>query len=279
MTTLGRVFTFLVLLLSVGFFIISLAVNSTHISHKTRLTSLQNQVKQLETTNDELKKFTEQLKTSLSQEQGSRQKALAALQIQLDSAKEQLAQTVKELNDKAAVLTAQTQQISETMDRQKLLNSQNETLKTELDKLITDRNDQRRKVISLTDALNGLKSVEADLLAEKARLQNDATLYQAKAETATAALKAAGISDPEDVPPTELKGEVLAVNSNQLVVVSVGKDDGLREGHKLEVFRNGQYLGRIEIRSLKDDQAIGQILTSFRKGYIQAGDKVAAKIN
>ena len=69
------------------------------------------------------------------------------------------------------------------------------------------------------------------------------------------------------------------MDARQQVVVSVGRDDGLRAGHKLEVYRGGQYLGRIEIKSIKDDQAIGQILASFRKGFIQAGDKVAAKIN
>lgn len=279
MTLLGRIFTLLVLLLSVAFFIISLLANASHLDHKKKIAQFQTQARQLETTVDELKKLVEQLKTSLAQEQVSRKSALSALQTQLDSAREQLAQANTELNNKAATLTVQTQKLSETIDRVAFLTKQNDTLKVEIDKIITDRNDQRKRVISLTDNLNGLMSVESDLRAELARLQNDATLYQARAETATSALKAAGIRDFDDVPPTDLKGEILAVNSSQQVVVSVGRDDGLRAGHTLEVYRGGQYLGRIEIKSTKDDQAIGQILTSFRKGYIQAGDKVASKIN
>lgn len=279
MTYLGRVFTLLVLLLSVVFFIVSLLVNSTHISHKTKLAALQTQNKQLETTNNELKGLVEQLQTSRSQEQAARVTALGSLQTQLESLKDQLAQKVKQTNDQSAVLTLQSQQLKEASTRVTSLTSQNDTLTKELDKIVTDRNDQRKRVISLTDSLNSLKSVEADLLAEKAKLQNDATLFQARAETAMSALKAAGIADPDDVPPTDLKGEILAVNGNQMVVVSIGRDDGLREGHKLEVYRGGQYLGRIEIRKTEDDKSSGQILTSFRKGYIQAGDKVAAKIN
>jgi len=279
MTLLGRIFTLLVLLLSVAFFLISLLANASHLDHKKKVSTYQTQVKQLETTVDELKKLIEVTKTSLAQEQGSRRTALAALQTQLDSSKEQLAQATTDLNNKAAVLTDQTQQLSATLDRVKLLTNQNATLKNEIDKIITDRNDQRRRVIGLTDKLNGLMSVETDLRAEMKRLQDSSTVYQARAETYDSALKALGVKDPDDVPPTDLKGEVLSVGSNQSVVVSVGKDDGLREGHKLEVYRGGQYLGRIEIRAVRDDQASGQILASFRKGFIQAGDKVAAKVN
>jgi len=279
MIFLGRIFTLLVLLLSVAFFIISLLANSTHIDHKKKVATFQTQAKQLETTVDELKKLVEQLQTARAQEQGSRRAALAALQTQLESAKEQLAQATTELNDKAAALTLQTQQLSATLDRVKQITTQNDTLKIEIDKIITDRNDQRRRVITLTDNLNGLMSREADLLAERSKLQQSSTYFQAKADIAESALKDAGITVFEDVPPADLKGEILAINSKESVTVSVGKDDGLREGHKMEVFRSGKYLGRIQISTVKDDQAIGQILPLFRKGYIQVGDKVAAKVN
>ena len=279
MTLLGKIFTLLVLLLSVAFFIVSLLANSSHIDHKNKVSAFQELAKKLETSVDELKKQNELLKTSLAQEQVSRKSTLATLQTQLEAAREQLAQANTEINQKQATLTEQIQILRAQSDRVTATTKQNDTLKTEIDKIITDRNAQRNRVIALTDRYNGLLSVESDLKAEMARLQNDATLYQAKAETAEAALKQAGIRDFEDVPPTDLKGEVLAVSAGQQVVVSVGRDDGLRVGHKLEVYRAGQYLARIEIKSIKDDQAIGQILASFRKGFIQAGDKVAAKIN
>ena len=279
MTLLGKIFTLLVLLLSVAFFIVSLLANSSHIDHKKKVAEFQTQSKNLERTVDALKKSIEEQKTSHAQEQLARKTALAELQTQLGALREQLAQANTELNGKAATLTIQTQKLSETIDRVASLTKANETLKTEIDKIITDRNNQRKLVITQTDKLNALLSIEKDLRDEMARLQSDATFYQAKAETAGAALLAAGIKDYDDVPPTDLKGEILAVNSSQQVVVSVGRDDGLRAGHTLEVYRGGQYLGRIEIKRTEDDKAIGQILTSFRKGYIQAGDKVAAKIN
>ena len=277
MTQLGRIFTLLVLCLSLVFFIVSVIANSSHISHKQKITAYQAQVKVLETTVDQVKKYTEQLKTSLAQEQLSRKTALAELQTQLSTAREQLAQANTDLTGKTATLTIQTQKLAETIDRVASLNKLNDTLKDEINKIVMDRDDQRKRVISLQDNLNSLKSVEADLLAQKDQLMNAATLYQAQAETLGAALNRAGIKDVDDVPPADLKGVVLAIDGNQQVVVSLGRDDGLRVGHKLEVYRAGQYLGQIEIKTIKDDQAIGKIL--IRKGFIQKDDKVAARIN
>jgi hypothetical protein len=71
---------------------------------------------------------------------------------------------------------------------------------------------------------------------------------------------------------------VLAVGQNGLVEISLGRDDGIREGHQLDVYRGGQYLGRIEIRRTQDDKSVGQILPGFRKGFIQQGDDVAATV-
>ncbi|MBU6175515.1 MAG: hypothetical protein KGQ60_17035, partial [Planctomycetes bacterium] len=119
---------------------------------------------------------------------------------------------------------------------------------------------------------------ESDLKAEKEKLLEQATYFEALSETRGNALKSFGLEYVVDTPPADLKGVVNAVNNNQLVEISLGKDDGLREGHTLEVYRGTQYLGRIQITTAREDKAIGKILTSFRKGYIQAGDTVASKI-
>jgi hypothetical protein len=172
----------------------------------------------------------------------------------------------------------QNQNLSQTIDRLKSTQSQNEAYKAEIDKVITDRNAVRIAVIKLTDELNSLKSIESDLIAQVKQLQDSSTMFEALSDTRGSALKSFGLTDVDDVPPADLRGEVLAVNSNQLVEISLGRDDGLREGHTLEIYRGAQYLGRVQISKTQDDKSIGKILASFRKGYIQAGDKVASKV-
>lgn len=278
MTFLGRVFTIVILVCSVAFFVAALLANASHMNYKEKLVSLRSQVDQLNTTIKATKTANEKLQTSLSQEQIARRAALAALQTQLDNAASQLAVANKNLSDLNSVNTMQNQNLSQTIDRLKSTQSQNEAYKIEIDKVITDRNSVRIAVIKLTDELNSLKSIESDLLAQVKQLQDSSTLFEALSEMRGSALKSYGLTDVDDVPPADLRGEVLAVNSNQLVEISLGRDDGIREGHTLEVFRGGQYLGRVQISKTQDDKSIGKILASFRKGYIQAGDKVASKI-
>src|SRR6202035_3848526 len=43
-----------------------------------------------------------------------------------------------------------------------------------------------------------------------------------------------------------LRGEILAIDNEDRVEVSLGSDDGLREGNTLEVYRGNKYLGRMQ---------------------------------
>jgi predicted nucleic acid-binding Zn-ribbon protein len=278
MTFLGRVFTIVILVSSVAFFVAALLANASHMNYKEKLVNLRTQVDQLNTTIQATKTANEKLQTSLSQEQIARRAALAALQTQLDLSSSQLAEANKKLSDLNSVNTMQNQNLSQTIDRLKSTQSQNEAYKMEIDKVITDRNSVRIAVIQLTDELNSLKSIESDLVAQVKQLQDSSTMFEALSDTRGSALKSFGLTDVDDVPPADLRGEVLAVNSNQLVEISLGRDDGLREGHTLEIYRGAQYLGRVQISKTQDDKSIGKILASFRKGYIQAGDKVASKV-
>jgi hypothetical protein len=278
MTFLGRVFTIVILVCSVAFFVAALLANASHMNYKEKLVLLRSQVEQLNTTIKATKTANEKLQTSLSQEQIARRAALAALQTQLDLSSSQLAEANKKLGDLNSVNTMQNQNLSQTIDRLKATQSQNEAYKMEIDKVITDRNSVRIAVIKLTDELNSLKSIESDLVDQVKQLQDSSTMFEALSDTRGSALKSFGLSDVDDVPPADLRGEVLAVNSNQLVEISLGRDDGLREGHTLEIYRGAQYLGRVQISKTQDDKSIGKILASFRKGYIQAGDKVASKV-
>jgi predicted nucleic acid-binding Zn-ribbon protein len=278
MTRLGQYFTLLLMLLSVAFFVVSVAVNASHKDLRKQVADFQTRQKQLETNIDELKKAAEISRTQLAQEQVARRVSLAALQTQLDTEREKNQQANTQLNDLNSKNTLATQSLAQTLAELKRITADNDVLKQEIDKVITDRNAQRRTVIRLTDELNGLMSKRTDLQSEIDSLRDQSTRFQALAEVRGAALKSAGITDPDDVPPSDLKGVVLAVGGDQSVEVSIGRDDGIREGHKLDVYRNGSYLGRIEIRSVVEDKAVGKIIPAFRKGYIQAGDRVSAKV-
>lgn len=92
-------------------------------------------------------------------------------------------------------------------------------------------------------------------------------------------LKQSGLtleSQPRDRVP-QLDGDVIAVAAGS-IEVSIGSDDGLQVGHTLEVYRNGQYVGRAVVRTVKPDRSIAEIDKNFSRGAVQRGDKVTTKI-
>ncbi|GAB4142730.1 MAG: hypothetical protein Tsb009_13250 [Planctomycetaceae bacterium] len=66
-----------------------------------------------------------------------------------------------------------------------------------------------------------------------------------------------------------------------LVRLSVGKDDNIRKGQVLIVYRlegKGKYLGKIEIVSITADGAVGQVIAKAKNGKIRKGDHVSYKL-
>ena len=79
--------------------------------------------------------------------------------------------------------------------------------------------------------------------------------------------------------PPKVEGVVLEVSDKDLIEISIGKDDGLKEGHTLEVYRDNTYLGRIVIRRTAPDRAVGQIIKELQRGQIKRGDRVSTKLS
>ena len=64
----------------------------------------------------------------------------------------------------------------------------------------------------------------------------------------------------------------------QLVEVTIGADDGIKQGNTVEVYRGGRYLGRLEILKTSPDRAVGRVDRRFQQGQIQEGDRVATRL-
>ena len=147
-----------------------------------------------------------------------------------------------------------------------------EGLRTEIRTVQTDRDKQFEQVVKTTDQVHQIKG---ELTRVKEREQQlAAQVAQAKKVLAANNLKLD--SDTDKIAPV-VQGKVLAVNKNDLVEVSIGSDDGLKAGHKLEVFRGSSYLGRLEVLSTSEDKAVGKIMSDYKKGQIQRGDNVATR--
>jgi hypothetical protein len=272
MTLLGKVFTLMVLVLSVIFFTLSVAVNATHINYRDENAKLKDQQKLEQAKSKELAELVEKEKDKLATEQLARRAALSSLQTQLEQLNSDVRAKEKELADKQSQLTQLANTENLTQQQLTARTNENVELRNLLKQAQEDRNSQYQNFVQTYDKYLRLQG-------EKKSLEDQARELGRKFDGAQEKLTILGITPdtPLDGAPP-VNGVVSAV-SNNLVEVSIGKDDGIRVGHKLDVYRGGQYIGRINITRSEDDKAIGEVMPSFSKGFILKGDRVDSRLN
>jgi hypothetical protein len=278
MNLLGKILCVAIFLLSVSFAVLSLAVNASHGNWRDIVMDpnqgLRQQVEQIERTNQQLREARQRTEEALAREQAARRTALAALQTQLDQRTQLLQQseeTVQQLEARNTVLTQLDRSRAEELAR---LTEANTNLEQQIRQEREDRDTLFAQVLELTDRNNsliGLLDVEQE---RNTQLVSQLTRY-------TEVLDARGIraEDPIDGAPPERRGRVLVVNQpRRLVEISIGYDEGLREGHTLHVTRSGRYMGKLQVRRTEPDRAVAEILDSFLQGPIREGDRVDTSI-
>ena len=271
MDTLGKIFVFAVMVMSVVFMSFAIAIFSSHTNWQ---------------------KESERLQTELEQvtaEREAKESELTTLIDQNAASKKDQEQVVKKLE------TALQQKDAELAS----LKKKREVELSNLDKDIADLSEAKDErdaadelVGKLREEINGLQSKLKKSVNDGASLA--AELHQSESELAMATerkkqleqqvanarviLQQNGLSltRPETVIP--VVGGVITAVANDLAEVSIGSDDGLQAGHELEVFRADEYLGRLLVVSVKPDRAVVRVLKDFARGIVQQGDRVATRL-
>ncbi|MDP6442343.1 MAG: hypothetical protein QGG36_15015 [Pirellulaceae bacterium] len=273
MTLLGKIFTVLILVLSVLFMAFSVAVFATHKQWREYAAQKDKEVANKKTENELLDAEIEKAKMALAREQAARRFHLAALFAKLD-------QTTTTRDN------LQTQLTNEQANHGKLV-AMHDTLSNELARLTgevtnlrdtlrttqQDRDAQFDGVVRLTDEINRLNGNLRDLAERRDQLIAQAGRFKA-------VLDAHGLdvnSTVANIPP-KVDGVVTAVGERELIEISLGSDDGIKEGHQFDVYRQNTYLGRVVIRRTEPDRAVAEIMKEYRKGSIKRGDRVATKL-
>ena len=272
MTLLGKVFTGLVFLLSVIFFALSIAVNATHINQRTQAEANQKLADAAQRERDQIRTQYESTKSELAIEQAARRATIASLQDQLTTATSERESAERDLRDLQSALTAANQTNAESANALEAKTKENELLRQKLVDARQDRDQMFQRLVTATDQTNRLQSDLQSLAMRERDLADDYTKLKERMDIL-------GIKPdtPLNAPPA-VNGEVLAVDTGGLVEVSLGRDDGLREGFTLEVHRGQQYLGRLMVKTVRDDKSVAKILDGYRRGYIRPGDRVDSKL-
>ena len=283
MTLVGKIFTLLILLMSVAFLMLAVTIFATHTNWRDvvmrpregdKEPGLKVQIEELSATNQTLREELERAADRLAIEQAARRYALAALQTKLESAKTELQRRESQYAELQAAHGTLLTTLETNEENLKKVTEEIAQLRTDMRAAQQARDEKFNEVVQLTDKLNELEGMRKDLEERRGQLLEQVgrmklVLDRHELDEYTPVV---------DLPP-RVDGVVTAVGDKGLVEISIGSDDGLREGHKLEVFRGNSYLGRVVIRRTEPDRAVAEIDPAYRKGSIRKGDRVATKLS
>ena len=284
MTLVGKIFTMLILVMSVMFMAFSVMVFATHRNWKQiadntdtsggKKKGLKQQLADLEVANKDAKAMIERLKNELAAEQAARKAALASLQVRATKAENDLLAKQQELDTLDTEHAKTTEAAKAAQDRLLALEAETKKLRDELRTTQGDLDKKFLAVVELTDKYNQTESLR-QILDER---NKEATFQIARMKTV---MDAHGLTETTPVShiPPPVEGVILKVSKEDLVEISIGHDDGLKIGHSLDVYRDNTYLGRIVIRKTDPDRAVGQLQKDLQRGQIKVGDKVTTKFN
>ncbi len=273
MNLLGKSLTFAVFVLSVVFMIVAIAVNASHRNWREVVLGpdgLKQQIETIEATNKQLRDAAQRSQAALDREQAARRTSLAALQTQLSEAREQLTQSAADVEELRAANTELAQLDRARAAELEAKSAEVASLRSELRKEQQDRDALFARALELTDQVS-----QATGLLQNQKQRNEQLLTQlTRLEEVTEAM-GINVDDPLDGAPPDRNGNVLVVNrQRKQVEVSIGSDDGLRDGHLLDVTRDGSFVTRLKVRYTEPDRAVAEILTDYNNRTIQEGDRV-----
>ena len=242
MNLVGKIFTVLILIMSVFFGAITIAVYATHRNWRDVVMNdgttpgkelgLKKQLEQKENRNQELRDQKAKLEGDLTAERKNAEQARSKLETELAVLKANHADLVAQddalvKSERDAVAGMKT-----AHDTLAVLRSEVDRLRTDITQAQTQRDSSFKEVVRLTEENHAA-------LAEVERLKERNVTVSADLAQAEAVLRHNKLS--KDTPitdtPPEVEGLVLAVPQQDLIEISIGSDDGLRAGHKLQVVR------------------------------------------
>jgi uncharacterized protein YoxC len=279
MNLLGKIFVVLIAVMSLVFMTLALAVYSTHKNWKDVVegpNGLQAQLRLAQTEHDRLKTEYNRLDSQLKGEVETAQQQVRKLEAERVALVDRNAAVQTELDQLKAERRDATAAVAATQ-------ANNQRLAQEVTGLREDiRTNEQARDKAFATTLQATEDLHQTVGQLHTSVERNRQLTD-QVSGMTHVMRAEGIdpnTPPDAVVPTVdgLVSQVRQAAGSQLVEVTIGSDDGLKQGNTVEVFRGARYLGRLEIIKTSPDRAVGRVDRRFQQGQIQEGDRVATRL-
>jgi hypothetical protein len=276
MNFLGKVFVMLIVVMSLIFLGLSMAVYSTHKNWKEKTQALNTELETARTENEQLKTAHNLKVQELDREKTAAEQQIAKLETERSSLVATNAQIQKQLDVLEQNQRGQLAAVASTQDLNQKLTAEVTGLRTQVRTEEQARDDAFTKALNATEQLHQSRN-KYESAEERSR--------QLTAQNASMRMMMKENGMNPDTPPGAIvptvNGVVSQVRRNagaQLVEFTIGADDGLKAGNTVEVYRGTKYLGRLDIIQTSPDKSVGRVDRRYLQGQIQEGDRVATRL-
>lgn len=207
----------------------------------------------------------------LQAEAVSRQLQIAQLQSQREIEKLNRDAKEKELAEQLVISQERLQRMSIASDRVKQQDEEIRTLQNDRKLLIDEVSQKRTEVVTLTTQILELKTT----LEQMEVTTKDLSAQLARKDKV---LKNSGLTEESLTDSIEPKVEAVVMKvQDDLIVISIGTDDGVREGHTLDIHRGDRFVGKCVVSKADFNLAAARVLPEFRQMVVREGDHVTTK--
>ena len=283
MTLVGKIFTVLIFVMSICFMTASVMVFATHKNWKDfalaptavngKPVGLKKQLDDLKVLEQALKVEIEGIKRRLEEERVARRAVVGSLVARVSRSEQELAAKQREYEVLLASLTTATETTKLTQQRLTTLETEIAAARLRLRDTEADLDDKFGQVVALTDSLNQAKGLQVRIDERNTQLALQVTRMKT-------VMNARGLDENSLVVHLApwVDGVITDISNTNLVEVSIGSDDGLKQGHLLQVDRGKTSLGQITISKTSPDRSVGTIDKTMQRGRMQKGDNVTTKL-
>ncbi|MDI6733430.1 MAG: hypothetical protein QME51_04870 [Planctomycetota bacterium] len=281
MSTLTRVLVIAIFIMSLVYLGVAAALFAYRVDYKAMLeTEKLARKKEVEEKDAEIKKqqgTINDLNRNIRELQGK----IKALEVDLENARNELGDwkntSVKLTND-LTTLNANYEKLqaslTEQIQKNKELNETLEKLQATKDEAVKERTLLEEKFL---DGQNNLLRLEKNLAALEQQYITQAKELNQTKSVLEQYKRIAPTLLPDGVPAKLIEGHILAVSDKpgiNIVLISVGKNDGVEIGMRFTVYRADKYVAKIQVEKAEAQWSSAFIIKEFLADTIKPNDKI-----
>ena len=273
MNLIGKILTLLILIMSIFFFVVAIMLGAAQRNWKQEATEATSRAQAATALLDEAKSKSGEKQRLLEAEKTARALQLSQLESQIATFRAQLQEKESQLRDETVASQERLARLKEAEARLAQQDSELGSVKTRNSKLVDELADKFARVTNLTNEQSELETragVQEELIADL----NESIAVKTKVMTVN------GLDDQAltaDIVPS-IDAVVAETGNHGFFVVSIGADDGIREGHTMDIYRGDRFIGKATVYKVQPNMAVFRTIDGFMQDNVAEGDHVTSKL-